>query len=475
MAKRGRELDWITIKYKDIYSIILVLAALGLIGGGVFFYWRWHGNPKIQAERALTKAQRLQDTMDTPDVSDEMRATLRQTLTMLQQARNEFAAGRFPKALSMANDVLETLKNAQASSSTSQKYATLVTTEGQVEVKRTGQHLFTNASEQMILEDGDIVRTGKNSSAQIKYHNGQIQIISSDSLVVIQALSTSPAGGSRIEVALKQGFVETQTPETMTAKDESIIATDTTKVRPAAASRIGVGQAANGDVTTSIFTGAGEIEAAGQKETLQAGATGVSVVTTSTGIGQTQALVPPPVAETPKDQQIFRLEDPVHQPMVFKWKGGGAVTRFELSAKPLFSSLLTDQTVRGDDNVRVEGMPAGTYYWRLRAEGDAKKTFWSPIYRFRILQIYQRPKIKRDLKLSVDATPIGDGVILQGTTDPGVSISVNDIEVPVNADGTFSKIVIFSDYGTQSVQVRAFDDEGNETIWRKQFQSVSSY
>ena len=73
----------------------------------------------------------------------------------------------------------------------------------------------------------------------------------------------------------------------------------------------------------------------------------------------------------------------------------------------------------------------------------------------------------------MDATPIGDGLILQGSTDPGVSVSVNDIEIPVSADGTFSKIILFADVGTQTVHVRAFDDEGNEKIWRKNFQSVA--
>jgi hypothetical protein len=89
------------------------------------------------------------------------------------------------------------------------------------------------------------------------------------------------------------------------------------------------------------------------------------------------------------------------------------------------------------------------------------------------MQIFQRPKIQRTLKLSVEATPIGDGVILQGSTDPGVMVSVNDLEIPVNTDGSFSKILLFGEVGGHMVQVRAFDDEGNETTWRKQFRPAS--
>ena len=200
----------------------------------------------------------------------------------------------------------------------------------------------------------------------------------------------------------------------------------------------------------------------------------MSVVSSATGIAAPSPLVAPPVVEFPHDQQILRVDDPVRHPVTFEWQTTGtAGVRFQLSARPLFSSLITPEQTLTANRLTVDGLPAGTYYWRLRSEGDPKRSFWSPIYRFRLLQIYQRPKIQRDLRLTVDATPIGDGLILQGSTDPGVSVSVNDIEIPVSADGTFSKIILFADVGTQTVHVRAFDDEGNEKIWRKNFQSVA--
>lgn len=469
---RLRDLDWITIRYKDIYTILFLAVILAMVGGGLYAYWRFQGNPQVQAERAIAKAQRMVDSLDQPTASPEVKAVVDQGRSLLSQARNEYAQSHFPKALSIAKDVLESLKGAQTASPTSQKFAVLVSSEGSVEVKRTGQHLFASAKENMILEDGDIVKTGQTSYAKIKYHNNQFQIISPDSLVVIQALATGADGGNRIEVALKKGRVETQTPETMTAKDESIISTDTTRIRPAAASRVGVVQEATGQVVTSVMAGTSQVEAAGQRQTVDAGASGVSIITSATSFSPPEALVAPPTAEFPRDQQILRVDDPVHYVVAFEWKGGASgAALFQLSAKPLFSNLLAPEQTLSGGRFTVDGLPAGTYYWRLRSPGDPDKAYWSPIYRFRILQVFQRPKVQRNLKLDVDSTPIGDGVILQGKTDPGVAVSVNDLEIPVNADGTFSKIVIFSDVGTQGVQVRAFDDEGNEKIWRKTFQS----
>ncbi len=472
MAKR--ELDWFTIKYKDIFLIVFGVAAIALVLGGAFAYWRYQGNPQVRAERAIAKAQRAIEMLEGPDVAAEIRPSLDQAKTMLETARAELSQQHYTKAIALAGDVVETLKNARNASPESQKFAVLVSSEGSVEVKRIGEHLFSTAKENMILEDGDIVKTGQNGHASIKYHNNQVDIISPDSLMVIQALTGNPNGGSRIEVALKQGRVETRTPETMTAKDESIILTETTKIRPAPASRVGVAQEASGQVITSVLAGTSEVEAAGRTQSVGAGATGVSIITSASQFSAPEPLIVPPAADYPKDLQIIRVDDPAKHPIAFAWKGGATKTTiFEISAKPLFSSLLTPEREIPGASLTVDGLPAGTYYWRIRSSGTDEKAYWSPIYRFRILQVYQRPKITRDLKLTVDATPIGDGVIIQGSTDPGVSVSVNDLEIPVNADGSFSKIVLFSDVGTQSVQVRAFDDEGNEKIWRKAFQSVA--
>jgi hypothetical protein len=471
MAKR--ELDWFTVRYKDIFLVAFGILAFAAIAGGAFSYWRYQGNPQVRAERAIAKAQKALDALDTPDATAGAKSSLVQARTMLAEARSEYASGHFAKALTIAGDVLETLKNARSASPQSQKFAVLVSTEGSVEVKRIGQHLFSTAKENMILEDGDIVKTGQSSYARIKYHNNQFQIISPDSLVVIQALSGNASGGNRIEVALKQGKVETQTPDTMTAKDESVIVTETTRIRPAPASRVGVAQESSGQVVTAVLSGTSEVEAAGKRESLQAGSTGVSIITSATQFTAPEPLISPPAAEFPKDLQIIRVDDPAHHPLSFEWKGGATPTTvFQLSSKPLFSTLLTPEREVKEGTITVDGLPSGTYYWRVRSAGSATKAFWSPIYRFRILQVYQRPRIQRELKLTVEPTPIGDGVIIQGATDPGVSVSVNDLEIPVNADGTFSKIVLFSDVGTQAVQVRAFDDEGNEKIWRKSFQSV---
>jgi len=474
-AKRGRDVDWVMIRYRDVLTIVALVVLIGGGLGGGYFYWRHSTNPQVKAERALTKAQHLIESLEGPDASEAVRQSLVQARATLEQARAEYTAQRYPKAFALANDLVNTLKDLQNTNPSSQRLAVLVSQEGTVEVKKANQHLFSSAKENALLEDGDIVKTSRSSYAKIKYPNGQYQTISPDSLVVIQALSVTAQGGSRVEVALKQGRVETVTSEAMTPADESVIKAGNTQIRPGGGARVGVSQTEGGETTTSVFTGSTQVESGGHTERVEAGATGVSVITAASGgfLGTT-SLVAPPSVVSPRDQQVLRVDDPAHTPISFEWRAGGTPeVVFQLSAKPLFSSLLTtEQTLKGE-RITVDGLPAGSYYWRVRSTGAEDKTYWSPTNRFRIIQVFQRPRVQRDLRLEVEATPIGDGVILKGRTDPGVSVAINELEVPVSADGTFSKIELFGDKGSQPVQVRAFDEEGNEKIWRKVFQSAA--
>jgi len=469
--KKAIDLDWVTIRYKDIVTIVSIVVILLVVGGGGFFFWRWNRNPQVKAERALSHAQHLYDTVSST-VQEKQKSTLNQAKNMITQGRAEYRNGKYKKALSIAGDAISTLE--ELDTGQPQKYAVLVDIDGTVDVKRTHQHVFTGAKDQMVLEDGDIVRTAKNSYAKIKYHTGQVSIVTPDSLVVIQAMTLTESGGNKIEQFVQKGHMETQTPKTMSDRDESIIRTKSTTVRPGPNSRVGVALEDSGKVMTAVMKGTSEIEAGGTKKKVEAGSSGVSVISTEQGISSPEPMTPPPVPVSPSDQQIIRAKKPVQYVMNFKWNSPSkSEVLFEISARPLFSKLIAPAMKIKGTTVSFDGLPAGTYYWRLKASADDPNAYWSPIYRFRLIQVYERLPVKRKLSLKVEATPLGDGVILQGKTDPGISVSVNDIEIPVNTDGSFSKIYLFTDVGTQVVIVRAFDNEGNETTWKRKFQSVS--
>lgn len=467
MAAKQRDLDWVMIRYRDVILIVTIFVLIVGGGGGGFLYWRYNANPQVKAEKAIQKASRLIQQLDKAGAGEALRKSLLQARGNLDQARTEFEGKQYSRAYSLASDIVKTLNDIPPDA---QRLAFLVSQEGSVEVKKVNQHLFAPAKDDMPLEVGDIVKTSRSSYAKIKYPNGQTQSILPDTLVVIQAMLATAQGGSRVEVHVDHGTTETAT-EKMGPGDESVITAGNTKIRPAAETRVKVNQTEGGNTTTNVLQGTSSLEFGGQVQQVEAGGTGVSVVTSAAGsLISTETLVAPPSVVSPRDRQVLRVSDPANTPIPFEWQSSSGEIVFQLSAKPLFSSRLSEQTLKGT-SVTVQGLPAGSYYWRVRTGGPEEKAYWSSINQFRIIQIFQRPKVQRELRLEVSATPAGDVVILKGQTDPGVSLSVNDKEVPVGPDGSFTTIERFSDRGTQQVEVRAFDEEGNEKIWRKAFQS----
>lgn len=470
MAKKRGDLDWFTIKYKDIYTVILVSVLIVGSGVGGFLYWRWAGNPEGKAERTLAKARKLIDSQDKPDLRPEDRNTILQARSTYALADGAYREKKFSQAYEMATDLVETLSALKDRTNFLAKFALLQDVEGQVEVKKSGQHLFSSGKENLPLESGDIVKTGKDGSCRIKYHTGLINVVNQDTLMVIQ-ISINPTGGSKIQTTVNEGTVEMQTPGNLKDNEKSVLAGRNTKVTTPADSRAAITQdKGSGKTRTALMAGSGTVE--GPQGQTQILTQGTAIEATETGLGTLQALIAPPVPESPLDGEILRSQDPARTPVTLQWTGGTSGARVQVSGKALFSKLLGEKVVR-EGKLTLEGLPAGTYYWRLRSPGDDASTYWSSTRKFRIMQIYQTPRIKRELKLNVESTPIGDGVILQGSTDPGVSVSVNDLEIPVNADGAFNKIVLFGDLGTQQVQVRAFDDQGNEKITHLKFQGGS--
>lgn len=469
MAKKQSNLDWYTVKYKDIYSVIAAIVLIIVVGGGGFLYWRWAGNPEGKAERAISKARKLLDSFDRPDLRQEQQSTVTQARATFAQAEGEFNQKRFPQAFQLASDVVETLTALKERDALLQKFALLQEIEGQVEVKKSGQHLFSSGKDNMPLESGDIVKTGKDGTCRIKYHTGLINVVNPDTLMVIQ-ISVTPTG-SKIEATVNEGSVDAETPETQKDNEESVLAGKNTKVTIAADSRAAITQDKDtGSTRTQVMEGTGVVEGPlGQRQVLTGG---TAVVATDMGLGSLESLNVPPTPVSPRDGEILRLQDGPQQAVNLEWTGAKIATRVQISGKALFSKVLAEQVVRSD-SLRLEGLPAGTFYWRIRAEGDPAKAYWSKTFKFRIQQVYKVPQIKRDLKLEVETTAIGDGVILQGSVDPGVSISVNDLEIPVNADGSFNKIVLFGDVGSQTITLRAFDDQGNEKVKPIRFQRSS--
>ena len=70
------------------------------------------------------------------------------------------------------------------------------------------------------------------------------------------------------------------------------------------------------------------------------------------------------------------------------------------------------------------------------------------------------PKLQLNKPYSIG----GPFFMIEGTTEPGATVFINDEEVDVESNGHFKKLVSFNKTGANAVVVKAIDPAGNQTV-----------
>ena len=113
----------------------------------------------------------------------------------------------------------------------------------------------------------------------------------------------------------------------------------------------------------------------------------------------------------------------------------------------------------------------GAFYWRVASLGpDGDVGPYSGPFRFRVSgasqqagsQTQEGPAPALQLKKPY---PIGGPFyMIEGTTDAGATVFINDEEVDVESSGHFKKLVSFSKVGRNTVVVKVVNAAGKQTI-----------
>ena len=112
----------------------------------------------------------------------------------------------------------------------------------------------------------------------------------------------------------------------------------------------------------------------------------------------------------------------------------------------------------------------GSYYWRVAAVSDGGiKGPFSNARRFRIAsqQIRDRSDTEAPVLEVTEFVPIGQMVIINGRTEPGSTLWVDNNKVEVYDDGSFNAVVKLRKEGLNELLLVAQDTAGNETTLNK--------
>jgi Glucodextranase, domain B len=466
--RRFLQFDWVVVSVAGVKrwgTLVLFLFLAGGVAGGVFYFL--HEPIALKAERLLHGAMAAQVEVRRSGVSENLAGEYEQASHLLEEANRDFGKKDYPACIARADEamhrfeLLAGLTNREAAGS-----GQIVALQGKVEVQRANQTRWELAKEKQRLYNGDFVKTSADGSADIFLSDGTVYRVGPDSLMEMhsgaQPGPAAPAG----EVKVRVGQVNVYT-----ASSPSVVLTDVVRAEVEQDSRVGVDVAEDSSTVVSAYAGkalvqgkVGEKVELSSQQAVRAAPEGA--------LGRRHAVPDAPLLEEPQANATINLD--TDNRVTLRWRAvlGATGYHLQVSRSRLFvSPLEVDAANRKETAATLKVLRPGTYHWRVAALGRERvRSEWSPSRPFKALT---GPRIEEltdvgPAKLEVQrATQVGHFFLVQGTTEPGASVTINGEPVNVAGDGTFRKAVVFNQAGWNTIVVRAVDAAGNTSEHRE--------
>jgi hypothetical protein len=484
MAKSPKStivLDWINVTYR---SVLFAVGAIVLVVGGGLVWWTYFSGygPRAEAQYAIARAEeRYADAqrLDADDLVNELRASAR---VALEEARSAFLGRGYDDARVAAirseNLSQRAIDLARGGQGTRAREVRFYRVEGDVRVKRAGEFAWDAVDRRMTLRVGDQVKTSASASAQLIYFDGTITTIQPGSLLEIKELYEDPATKvRRVSEKLNWGEVVASTQKRNVDGSFHEVATEKVTARTTEAGEFRVAYDENrGTASFDVFQGRIEVASPNRRESI---GEGERVRAVADGRLLAKEVLPGiPRLIAPSDQRVFVTDDAELPTTTLSWERVPGSARYHLmiSDRVLFTDPLYDSE-RVETSVLIDGIPDGAYYWKVAAVSPSGvQGPWSDSRRFRVTS--QRIRDRRDttpppLEIT-EFVLTGPMLIVNGRTEPGALLWVDNEKVDVYDDGTFYSVVRLRKEGVNEVVFLAQDAAGNETrVTRRTY--VESY
>lgn len=472
MAPKGKggNFEWLVIRVETIYKVLVgIVVVLAAILG--WYFTKKPASEATTAQACLEKAVATVDKVRAKISPDKipMLASVNDQLAIARDAlRRQEYAGVCPATVKAEAGALALTSGANT------PQATVDDVQGTVMVKKAASPDYVPLGRNMVLEEGDILRTSSGSEALLRYPDGTRQKVGPDTIYQIRTLSRTASGNLSVNSFLEKGTFETNRPAG--SPDNKITVTTpqdvTAEARPG--SRIAVSQDPDTHTTAvAVMQGTGAVTHNNQTQEMSEGTQG----TVKEGSAVTLTELPKlPVLMAPADLQVISTAAGESRVVKFQWTSPSGKNEFQLQigTDPFLSKegQLTDTPVTVS-TVDIK-LPPGTatYYWRVR-EKDAKnpaaesgigRYIWSYTSSFKVIEQVKAssPQNIRIIELSCNLfTLSSDSVQVNCQVTPGVTVTINEQEVEVS-EGRCRKTIFYSQPGLQKINVRAFDNYGNE-------------
>lgn len=469
MAKKksklqGADIDWYLISIERLKQIGLVVLLILLGGAGYWFWQKEKGNPRSNAESAIADARQALNSLAASKDFNLHRNQFDRAQRKLEEATTLFTATKYAEAQGAAVESQTISRTAMSGAGEAENDAQFLTVEGDVQFQKGSSGDWKGADPRTPLFNGDWVKTGDRASAELIFSNGSLYTVGANALLEIYA-SINPSTSRRTNsVQMQIGTVEVATTDdtstVRTAGSEIVVESEST-------THVGVDKTQATSVVATKGTTSVRSTAGGEAIKL---ASGEKVTSTPKGdLSPVKKLVTAPALLSPSDNQVFQKGGELR--VVFTWdtQPGATAYLFQVSRSRLFSTLEINSR-RQKNTASASVTSEGAFYWRAASVGpDGDVGPFSSFRRFRVTGGTKGAAAATDvapppLQLNRPSSLGGPFFMVEGRTEPGATVFINDEEVDVSNDGVFKKLVSFNRTGQNSVVVKAVDPAGNQTV-----------
>jgi hypothetical protein len=471
MAKKrraaGADVDWYLISIDRLKQVGLVVLILLLGTAGYWFWQKEKGNPRSNAESAISEARQALNALASSKDFSVHRTEFDRAQHKLDEANTLFGGAKFAEAQGAAVESQTISRTAISGGGADRENdAQFLNVEGDVKYQKGSSGDWKNADTRAPLFNGDWVKTGDHSSAELIFSNNSIYTVGSNALLEIYSQINPATRKKTNEVKMQVGSVEVATTD-----DQSTVRTPGTRVviDSESTTQVGVDRSQGTAVVTT--KGAASVTSTAGGEAIKL-APGEKVSATPGGsISPVKKLLMPPAILSPSDNQVFQMTNDLR--VQFAWDNQPNATGYvlQVSRSRLFSTLEINSK-RQNTGARAKVTSEGSFYWRVASVGpDADTGPFSSFRRFRVsggqragttaaIADREPPKLQLNKPYSIG----GPFFMIEGTTEPGATVFINDEEVDVESNGHFKKLVSFNKTGANAVVIKAIDPAGNQTV-----------
>lgn len=468
MAKKhvnGVDVDWYLISIARLKQVGLIALLIILAAGGWLTVNHLRQNPRRRAESEIANAKAALNSLAASKDLNRYRDELNRAQKKLDEANALFSGGKYPDAETAAVDSQTIAKTALATQPGHESDAQFLTVEGVVQFQKSSTNDWKKADARTPLFNGDWVKTGEAASAELIFSNGSLYTIGPSALLEIYAAMNPSTNKKQNSVQMQVGTVEIATTD-----DVSTVKTPGSQiiVDSESTTQVGVDKTQRNTDVVTIKGSASVTASTGGPAIKLAGGNRISA-SKEGGLSSIRKVAMPPALVSPSDNQVFQLT--AGSKVDFNWTAQPGIGQYQLevSRSRLFATLeINGRRPKPAATARVTS--EGSFYWRVASVSpDGELGPFSQFRRFRVAGVSSAATNDADkrppsLVLKKPFNIGGQFYMIEGKTDPGATIFINDQEVDVESDGTFKKLVSFDKIGRNAVVVKAVSPAGVQNI-----------